>query len=81
MTVTHDGVAAFLHEHVVDTTEAARMLGLARRQSLAYHVGRRIQPVGRFGGSDVFWRDDVTALAERLNTWHHRGSDNGGGAT
>lgn len=73
MTATREQVAAFLRENVVDTAQAARMLGFARRQSLAYHVGRDIHPVGRFGGSDVFWRGDVTVLAARLNTWHHRG--------
>ena len=49
MSRSREQVAAFLAEHVVDSAEAARMLGFAHRTGLAYHVRRGIEPIGRFG--------------------------------
>lgn len=66
MTRSRQQVAAFLAEHVVDSAEAARLLGFAHRTGLAYHVRRGIEPIGRFGGTDVYARADIEAFAARL---------------
>lgn len=50
--------------HVVDSAEAARMLGLSHRTGLAYHVRRGIDPVARIGGTDVYSRAEIEEYAD-----------------
>ena len=66
MSRSREQVAEFLAEHVVDSAEAARLLGFAHRTGLAYHVRRGIEPIGRFGGTDVYSRSEIEQYAARL---------------
>ena len=60
--VTRGEVAAYLRANVIDAATAAAMLGVAGRQGVHYYRGRGLEPVGRFGGADVFWLDDVRRI-------------------
>lgn len=66
MTRSREQVAAFLAAHVVDSAEAARILGFAHRTGLAYHVRRGIDPVARLGGTDVYARAEIEEYAAGL---------------
>ena len=59
MSRSREQVAAFLAAHVVDSAEAARILGFAHRTGLAYHVRRGIDPVARLGRTDVYARAEI----------------------
>lgn len=73
-TPTREDVRDYLLEHVVDSTEAAKIVGLAYRSALHYHVQRdepgnrgTLIPVGHLGRGTQFLRRDVEELRDELN--------------